>query len=190
MAYKTYTTKALICGSKDSYTSDRSYRMFTEDAGMLWASARSVREERSKQRCALQEFSLIRVSLVRGRTGWRIGSVSTEINAYNKAQSRAARGGVTSVVRLLRQYLHGEEAHPGVFLDTTTVLERLSSIDEDEVTTLVELYTLRILHKLGYIAPNKNYDELLDDTDWYHSPLPLPPAAHQAVEQALRASHL
>ena len=56
MAYVTYTTLALVCGTFDQKTSDRSYMLFTREAGMLFASARSVREERSKQRYASTRF--------------------------------------------------------------------------------------------------------------------------------------
>ena len=38
---------------------------------MVLAAARSVREEKSRQRYALQEFALVRVSLIKGKSGWR-----------------------------------------------------------------------------------------------------------------------
>ena len=48
MSYQTYITEALIVGSFDSNTADKSYLLFTKSAGMLYASARSVREEDRK----------------------------------------------------------------------------------------------------------------------------------------------
>jgi len=92
MSYATYTTEALVCGSRNNNTSDRAYLLFTEEVGMIWASARSVREERSKQRYALQDFSLIRVSLVKGKSGWRIGSVEATCNPFMEARSRSGQG--------------------------------------------------------------------------------------------------
>lgn len=56
MAYETYTTEALVCGTFNRNTADRSYLLFTREAGMLYADARSVREERSRQRYALRTF--------------------------------------------------------------------------------------------------------------------------------------
>lgn len=82
MAYVTYTTDAIVCGTYDRNTADRSYRLFTRELGMLYADARSVRLEKSKQRQALQDFSLIKVSLVKGKAGWKIGSVSEVQNYY------------------------------------------------------------------------------------------------------------
>src|SRR6056297_1890561 len=98
MAYVTYTTDALVCGTFDRNTADRSYRLFTRELGMLYADARSARKENSKQRQALQDFSLIRVSLVKGKGGWKIGSVTEVKNYYACAINQAARGSVVKVI--------------------------------------------------------------------------------------------
>lgn len=189
MAYATYTTEAIVCGSKDSFTSDRSYLLFTERGGMLWASARSVREEKSRQRYALQDFSHVRVSLVRGRSGWRIGSVSALTNAFSGATNREARGLVTKVVRLIRQFVHGEEPHPKLFADTVALFQ-LSSANDSQTEPLLELYTLRLLHSLGYVAPQSSYQTLLEEELTVISDLSLPKEAKQAIERAQEVSHL
>ena len=190
MAYRTYTTEAIVCGSRDSYTSDRSYLLFTEEAGMLWASARSVREEKSKQRFALQDFSQIRVSLVKGKSGWRIGSVESIENAFMLADSQPARAGVASVVKLLRRLVHGEEEVRGAYVDTRDVLQHIPRVGTDDITNLVEHYTLRLLTTLGYIAHNKDYADLVADETWLQSPVVLPGVAKKAIQAGLEASHL
>lgn len=151
MAYhQVYITDALVCAAKDSNTSDRSYLLFTKEAGMLWASARSVREERSKHRYALQEFSLIRVSLVRGKSGWRITGSESISNFYYLASSREARTLIRNIVRLLRRFLHGESTVPRVFDDVLEVLP----LAEAKADVLETVFTLRMLHELGYVAPD------------------------------------
>ena len=189
MSYQTYTTEALVCGSKDSYTSDRSYLLFTERAGMLWAAARSVREERSRQRYALQEFSLVRVSLVRGKTGWRIGSVTALNNAYHSSPERQTRGAVTKIFRLLRQYLHGEDAPPAIFSDTRAVLSRLAK-DGRECDAVLDFFTLRFLYHLGYIAPHSSYQSLIDGNELPTDVSILSSEARRAITQAGDVSHL
>ena len=189
MAYATYTTEALVCGSKPSYTSDKSYLLFTKSAGMLWATARSVREEKSRQRYALQEFSWVRVSLVKGKSGWRIGSVESEYNAFNGAASREARGAVTRLVKLLRQFLQGEEPAPEIFADTKLGLKYLNGLKAHECSIFVDVFALRLLNRLGYIAEHSSYSNYL------HDPIPkqpqkLPETAHKAIEQAVSVSHL
>lgn len=154
MSYQTYTTDALVCGSYDRKTSDRSHLLFTRDAGMLYADARSVREERSKQRYALQEFSLIRVSLVRGKGGWRVGSVESRGNVYYGVTSREARGAVVRVVRLLRRFVHGDDVHASVYETVEwacTILQSDTVIDHELLLLFVEL---KVLAALGYIADN------------------------------------
>lgn len=192
MAYATYTTEALVCGSKDSYTSDRSFLLFTEEAGMLWATARSVREERSKQRNALQDFSFIRVSLVKGKTGWRIGSVEALGNPFLEARSRSERAFVKNVVTLLRRYIHGEQSIPQVFSDTRYVLTELElAEDADRSYTL---FTLRMLYALGYISKVSLPEGMLDSSQlsvaldqFNESDLP---KLEKLIAQAHELSHL
>lgn len=190
MAYAIYTTEALVCGSRASNTADKTYLLFTREAGMIFATARSVREERSKQRYALQDFSFIRVSLVKGKSGWRIGSVESEQNMFSSVTTREGRGGVASVVRLLRQFVHGEESHLGLFLDVKNVLQAFLTAPPETVQHLVDLFTLRLLHKLGYIAGHSSYQSYLDQDDWCDIEEELPQLARAATRQALQASHL
>ena len=165
MAYRTYTTRAVVCGSRDSYTSDRSYLLFTEDAGMLWASARSVRMEKSKQRYGLQDFSCIRVSLIKGKTGWKIGSTEAVVNPFLRARSRSERALVTYLVRQLRRYVHGEESVRPLFADTWTVLSDLALVNVEDIDILQSIYTLRLLYALGYVDSSKELMSLLEPID-------------------------
>lgn len=161
MSYKTYTTEALVCGSTHHNTSDKNYLLFCKEAGMVWASARSVREERSKQRCALQDFSHIRVSLVKGKSGWRIGSAEALSNPFLSAQSRQRRGVVKHVVSELRRYVHGEVPLQSVYDDAFELLyreEQEKSIDE----LLQRLFSVRLLSELGYIAQEPAWAEVIE----------------------------
>jgi recombinational DNA repair protein (RecF pathway) len=150
MAYATYTTKALVCGTFNRNTSDCSYLLFTREAGMLYADARSVREEKSRQRYALQDFSLARVSLIKGKLGWRIGSIEARQNYYREAVNKSARMSVVSLFRLLRRFVKGEEAAPEFFDFIVSALTELTS--EVEVRSFVLLTVqVRMLSLLGYV---------------------------------------
>lgn len=150
MAYVTYTTDALVCGTFDRNTADRSYRLFTRELGMLYADARSVRKETSKQRQALQDFSLIRVSLVKGKGGWKIGSVAETKNYYSTASNQAARGSVVKVIRLMRRFLAGEEMHVSLFDECVIALEFFSHQHTDR-KCYEHIFIQRVLAQLGYI---------------------------------------
>jgi recombinational DNA repair protein (RecF pathway) len=190
MSYKTYTTEGLVCGSRASNTSDKSYLIFTKDAGMLFAHARSVREERSKQRYALQDFSRIRVSLLKGKNGWRIGSVEPMGNPFMAAEDREERAKVAFVFSQLRRYVHGEIALPRVFEDTLFVLE------EKEVSWELSkrLFEVRLLSELGYISGEPAWGGLLEASTIAESRAVYRDEMKESIERAIAlaadASHL
>lgn len=193
MSYKTYTTQAIVCGSTTHNTSDKNYLLFCRDAGMLFAHARSVREERSKQRYALQDFSVIRVSLLKGKHIWRIGSVEAHSNSFLAAGSRMQRGCASFVVSQLRTYVHGEEALAGVYDDAVYVLDHLHELEADSAQVKL-LFSLRLLYALGYIPYEVRYAPVLDAQDFAHALAQYMPQMHEAIASAIQkgasASHL
>lgn len=161
MSYKTYTTEALVCGSTYHNTSDRNYLLFTKEAGMVMANARSVREERSKQRFALQDFSHIRVSLVKGKGGWRIGSVEAYGNPFMEAQTRSERAVVSFAILQLRRYVHGEVCLPQIYEDVFELLN-LRGMEENSRILYQNLFAVRLLSELGYIAPSGEWKVVIE----------------------------
>ncbi|MBY0538244.1 recombination protein O N-terminal domain-containing protein [Patescibacteria group bacterium] len=162
MSYQTYITNAVIVGSFDSNTADKSYLLFTRDAGMIYASARSVREERSRQRFALQDFSRITVSLIKGKTGWRIGSVQSEGNYFVEANDRAVRGSIVRICKLLRRFVAGEEPHPDLYEEIVAGLEHLVNPTLPNRNLIEEIILARVLYRLGYIASASDIAPVLD----------------------------
>jgi len=171
---------------------DRSYRLFTRELGMLYADARSARKETSKQRQSLQDFSLIRVSLVKGRGGWKIGSVTEVKNYYACAVNQAARGSVVKVIRLLRRFVAGEEMHDSLFDECVAALEFFSS-KHTQRTCYEQVFMQRILAQLGYIKSSDvpkmfmavPLSELSSDTVCEHGK-----AIALSIERAQNASQL
>lgn len=154
MSYKTYTTEALVCGTFDRNTADRSFLLFTREAGMLYADAKSIREERSRQRYALQDLSLLRVSLVKGKRGWRVGSIEPIKNYYHEAVDKAARGSVVNVCRLLRRFVKGEEADAKLFDYVIAALEELR-VNHAKRSFVEVVVMVHILGFLGYVDVQK-----------------------------------
>ena len=161
MAYVTYTTEALVCGTFKRNTSDSSYLLFTREVGMLYADARSVRVEKSRQRYALQDFSLVRVSLVRGKQSWKVGSIQANKNYYHQAIDKTARGSVVSVFRLLRRFVKGEEAMTELFDLSIQSLDALV-VDAKERLFVEEVIKLRLLELLGYVDAKKLPDFVIE----------------------------
>ncbi len=164
MAYQTYITEALVCGNRNRNTSDKAYLLFTREAGMVWANARSVRKESSKQRYALQDFTHIRLSLISGKAGWRIAGVESFENMYAIAESREARTLVRNTVRLMQRVIRGEESHQEMFDDIVESLYKSNDFDSKKFELII---SLRLLNVLGYISPKKPYKQFLENIQSY-----------------------
>lgn len=161
MAYQTYTTDALVVGSRDRLTADRVITLFTRDAGLVHARAISVRKEQSKLRYGLQDFSFARVSLVRGKAGWRVIGAERACNLYFQADERNARAAILRVVRILRRLVQGEETNVPFYDILAEGLAVLASCEGGDVLRAERILTLRLLHALGYVAPRVGYRESL-----------------------------
>lgn len=160
MSYRTYSTTAFVCGSFARNTSDMQYRLFTREFGMLYAGARSVREEKSKQRYALQDFSFVTISLIKGKYGWRIGSVIPEKNVFYSSYARDGRQSVHGLVKLLIRFVHGEEPIPEIYdlLENTFFLLNENKIRHPEY--FVTGVKFQMLYLLGYIAVDEDTKEV------------------------------
>lgn len=165
MSYRTYTTTAIVCGSYDRNQADRSFRLFTESFGLLFATARSVREERSRQRYALQDFSKLQVSLVKGKGGWRIGSVIDHGNAFLQAPNQAARIQIVRLVRVVNRYVHGPEEAGNLFPLLCKALHALGTGQVAFPENYAQGVELQLLYRLGYIAPLPQWQT------WIESPV-------------------
>ena len=192
MSHSMYITEALVCGTFNRNTADRSYLLFTKEAGMLYAEARSVREERSRQRMALQDFSLVRVSLIKGKSGWKIGSIEAQANFFTVATTKAARGSVVSLTRFLRRFFSGQEAAPALFEYVVGALRLLSGEIQDR-DFLERVVQLHVLLSLGYVdrglAPLFVQEDTLEGLAKHNT------AEYQAVletliDKAVSTSHL
>ncbi len=162
MAYHIYTTPALVCGSWQRNGADKTYQLYTRDLGMLYATARSVREERSRQRYALQDLAEIRVSLVCGRAGWRVGSVVDISHFLFTADDRRTRIAIVELFRTLRRFISGETPTPKIYDMTIEALHHLRAPNGTDPENTLLCVQYRILHELGYVAPTDEERTVLE----------------------------
>ncbi len=160
---------------------------------MLFATARSVREERSKQRYALQDFSHIRVSLVKGKSGWRIGSAQALGNAFLQAESRKQRGLINFVFTQLRRYVHGEVSLPRVYDDAFEVIKN-SHVFTTQQVQAQQIFLVRLLSELGYVAPEASWSAMVEAQSVQEAlqqyDVQMHTAIASAVHEGTQASHL
>jgi len=192
MSHSMYITEALVCGTFNRNTADRSYLLFTREAGMLYAEARSVREERSRQRMALQDFSLVRVSLIKGKATWKIGSIEVQKNYFMLASDKSVRGSVVNLIRFLRRFYGGQEPAPALFDYMVSALELLTS-DIKEREFVEKLIQAHVLLTLGYVDEKKLPEcviiDSLDQAESFYTK-DLDTLLSTTIEKAVSLSHL
>lgn len=189
-----YTTDAIVCGWYPEREHDVSVRLYTKDAGMLYARAAGARAAQSKLRYALQDFSFSRVSLVRGRYDWRItGAVSVQ-NFYFNAQKRTSRALLLATMRTVRRLIQGSVMSEELFVMVAQSMETFAA--KEFLPFAEDVFSLRLLYQLGYVAPGIfSKDFLASGTmeDAYQQCLTevdLQEKLAQVVEDALVVSHL
>lgn len=161
MAYQTYTTDALVVGSENRLTADRICVLLTREVGLLYARAAGLRRERSKLRFCLQDFSLVRVSLVRGARGWRLTGAEEAHNLYFSIRDRAAHAALVRTLRLLRRLVRGEEHSPALYDALRDGLFALALCVGAEAERGERVLALRLVSALGYVSPERTLGPLL-----------------------------
>jgi recombinational DNA repair protein (RecF pathway) len=109
---------------------------------------------------------------------------------YALQTTREARALVRNVIKLLRRLIQGEAPHESLFDEVKTLLCRAHAGNED---IFEEVFTLRTLHVLGYIAPIEEHASLFSgEIDTVVRTLPLDGAQKrkELIAYALRESHL
>ncbi|MCC2631105.1 MAG: repair protein RecO, repair protein RecO [Candidatus Paceibacter sp.] len=157
MAHHIYTTDAFVLGSELSGEADRFYLIFTKDLGLLRATARGVRLQKSKLKYSLQDFSRTRVSLVRGKEIWRITSARVEDNLHIRFRNnKSILQIVAHILSLIKRLVAGEEKNESLFMlvsDAFNFLEtQTEQATQQEIVKFFEIIVvLKILHNLGYM---------------------------------------
>jgi DNA repair protein RecO (recombination protein O) len=157
-----YHTEGIILGSRNFGEAGKYYSIFTRDLGMVSASAQGVRKMSSKLRFVLQDFSYLKIDLVRGKDFWRVTS-ATKANRLEQITKRPETFAIfKNVSYLLKRLLSGEEANETLFLDVLSGLSVLEkSVTKEELRNVEIILVLRILSNLGYIGESKDLENLI-----------------------------
>lgn len=151
MSYQIYTTEALIL-KRIPYDNNVSYLLFTKDFGLISALATGVRKSESKLRYALQEYSVCQISLVKGKSTWRVTSAVLEKNLYVHTEVGAAKDVIARICTQVLRLVAGQEKDEQLFDTVLTGLRELSSAPASAIVSLEILIMLRMLHLLGYVS--------------------------------------
>lgn len=181
--------------SQPSGESNRFYKIFTEELGLVGATAQAVREGKSKLRYTLQDFSFVTVDLVRGKEVWRIVSAGAWRQCNTIKDDPVRLKLFARFCALLSRLLHGEGRDQELFEEIVRVEDFLEKkvIPDDLLFSFEILATLRTLVHLGYLDP-KEYGEFLV-TDVYSIEMlvefeRIRSITTPKINEALNASHL
>lgn len=141
-----------MLGTRESGESDRSLVLFTRDFGLIWARGSAVRRESSKMRGALQTATRSRVSLIKGKQGWRMAG-ATALETPHPDRLDGARA-FARIAVLVRRLVAGEEVNEYLY-DTLAETHRrmVGEVLSPEIRGTVEIVCVaRMLYSLGYIS--------------------------------------
>jgi recombinational DNA repair protein (RecF pathway) len=145
---------------------NRLYFLLTKDLGFIKAAAQGVRLSKSKLKGHLQTFSLIRVSVVKGKDLWRI--ISVESILQNGVIKNIGKLSVLhNASSLLLRLVHGEEKDDSLFecVKSAYVICRDTDLSDEELQNVEVLTVLRIMHFLGYIKKAEGISTFAESTD-------------------------
>lgn len=168
MSYTQYHTDALIVGEIHHGESSKVLILFSPTLGLVYAHARALRKITSKLRFSAKRFSLVHVSLVRGKGVWRLVYIEErcpfgEIQASYKKRWIAAQ-----LYFLIRKFIRGEGEHEDLFRDVVQAFTFLNEkmLEEDMLQHFEIVLIARLMHNLGYLPHTKTLSPLLQNETW------------------------
>lgn len=208
--YAVHTTPGFIIESRPNGEAGKILSIFTRDLGLVRAAAQGIRLEKSKLRYHSQEYSFGEYSFVRGKEFWRLTSAAglkndEKVDAllqnhegdYHSADTDAL---IARIALLLRRLLHGEDAHPELFMEISSAVYFLQSIGQasglstGQLQAFESLLVFRIMRHLGYIGLDKMIKPELFDAPLSIMLIDTASAQRKAlnehINKALKQSHL
>jgi recombinational DNA repair protein (RecF pathway) len=201
MSYHIYTTDGIILKRTPFGEANLVLHVLTNDLGLIIASARSARLSVSKLRPALQEYTHVSISCIKGKNGWKITNVVSKGNFFfdYAVHSRRVLSQISSV---LLQMIQGETPQKEIFSTIKSGFEFLKLLSdlpadkaEKETAGFEILVVLRLLYQLGYVVKDTNTDIFLKSNIEWNSGLLEEISKNKQqivgiINRALKESHL
>lgn len=194
MSYHIYTTEGIILKRTGFGEANILLHVLTKEFGLIIASARSARLAVSKLRPALQEYTLVSVSLVKGKNGWKITNV-VSIDSFFFGLPEYTHKVMSQVSFVLLQMIQGESPDKELFKIVKEGFNSLKNINQENISFFEVLIVVRILNELGYVVKDEDTKVFLSNPDdWSESALNLVKdkkvmiVSH--INKALRESHM
>ena len=154
-----------MISSRDLGESSRKITLYTRELGLVHARAQGVRKLASKLRYGLVDHTLTQVSLVKGKSEWRIvGAVYSDL-LKDISTRRDGRVLVAHVFSLLERLIHGESSNFELF-DVLVRGFKFVSSERGSLYNAEIIFVLNILYHLGYLSKNDELGRFVEFSDW------------------------
>ncbi|HEY9584356.1 MAG TPA: recombination protein O N-terminal domain-containing protein [Candidatus Paceibacterota bacterium] len=197
LMYQIYTTEGFILRTSVFGETDCFYSILTRDFGFIRAEAKGVRKLNGKLRYFLSDFSLVELSLVKGREKWRITSANSNRNIFFELRGdKQAQIFLARVSGLLIRLLNGEEKNGRLFEHVRNAALFLAENRPSGAVlqSLEYLLVLRILYSLGYLGSSPDWSvftsSALFETGLLMKIEESKRQAIRSINQSLKESHL
>lgn len=194
MSYHIYQTRGFIVRGANTGEADRTMFIFTASLGLLCVNARAARKISSKLRYSLQNYSLVRVALVRGKNVWRLTDAE-EIASFSAVRDAVKLKLIAGIFSLVSRFVHGEGENQILFwgLEDLFYFLQREELSDEEILSTETLAVCRILSALGYVGENETLALFLGSPvskHLVHNFMPHRQEALREINRALKESQL
>lgn len=161
--YQIQTTPGIIIYSRPYGEAGKILSIFTRGFGLVQVTAQGIRFEKSKLRYQTREYSLGDFSLVRGKEYWRLTSAQERSGPRKDNLKFRAR-----ICFLVKRLIHGEEPKEEVFEvigNSFVFMDLETNLTPEQSSTLESLTVARVLHWLGYIGEDGEFNDHVRSLD-------------------------
>ena len=151
--HKIHITEGIVLGKRGVGEANTAVALLTQELGLIRASARSARFEKSKLRYGLEPLTRARFSLVRGKYEWKLTGVTEQQKLFpHSAGLSFGKPAVARVTRLMLRLIQGEEPVPVMYKTVNEGFGFLVDAQRAADAEAIEcILVLRILSSLGYL---------------------------------------
>ena len=144
-----YTTRGIVLARTHVGEANTLVAMLTEDVGLVFARAQSLRKPGAKLAAALATFAESELVLVRGKEGWRVAGAVLGENWFQRLPSPDTRAAAARVSGLLLRLVAGEAQDSVLFPIVRAFLISLTDVPPEQREAAEILAVLRLLAALG-----------------------------------------
>src|SRR3989339_1625883 len=160
MAHQIYLTEGIILKKRDFGEADRLFWIYTEKFGMIMASAKGVRLEKSKLRGNLDVFTYGDFAVISSKDFWRLvdarETISPKFN-HNSAERPGPIGGqvkgFSHVANLMARMIKGGGRKEETWKQLKILFLNLfkKNVGKKDLKDLEINFNAKILRELGYV---------------------------------------